>query len=132
MNSSVTNLTIEGIKEFLLLVEKIFNGKDYQNYEISYKNHIETYKKYKSNTSKVEEIKKIIHPGSITPFKLVVPREHLTSAIHYIAEIISGREFSCDFKKYMIDDLKCLQDTMAILWSASEKKGENIELLNFD
>lgn len=132
MNSSVTNLTIEGLKSFLLLVEKIFNGKEYQNYEISYKNHIETYKKYKSNPSKAEEVKKIIHPDSITPFKLVVPRNHLTSAIHYIAEVISGREFSCDFNKYTIDNLKCLQDTMAMLWSASEIKGENIEILNFD
>lgn len=132
MNSSVTNLTIEGIKSFILLVEHILNGKDYQSYEIPYKNHIKIYKKYKSNASKAEEVKKIIHPGSITPCKLVVQKNHLTSAIHYIAEIISDREFSCDFNKYTIDNLKCLQDTMAMLWSASERKGENIELLNFD
>lgn len=132
MNSTVTNLTIEGIKSFFLLVEKIFNGKDYQNYEIPYKNHIEIYKKYKANVFKTDKITKIIHPGCIPPIKLVVSRNHLTSAIHYIAEIISGREFSCDFNKYTIDDLKSLQDTMAILWNASEIKGKNIEILNFD
>lgn len=74
MNNTVTNeknLTIEGIKSFLLLVEKIFNGKDYLNYEIPYKNHIEIYKKYKANVFKTDEITKIIHPGSITPFRKV-------------------------------------------------------------
>ncbi|MCQ2588553.1 MAG: hypothetical protein MJ174_10585 [Treponema sp.] len=130
-NTIDDNLIIQGIKDFLFLIEKTFNGENEKAFKLSYGNHICRYKEFKNQSHYTRDIKDLMKNGNITPFKIEVSRIQLTAAIHTIVEQIAGREFSCEFNEYTINDIRALQDALGKLWSAGNKNGSNQKVIYF-
>lgn len=124
------NLIIEGIEDFIFLVEGAF--KEANNFEQTYFNHAEFYKAYKERAYFVKNIKdKLKKDSRIELFNLEGPRNQLTSVIHIILELIADREFSCNFAKYSMDDIREMQNALSILWGIGETKNPHKETIKF-
>ncbi len=130
-NTKEENLIFEGIIDFLFLFEKIFNGNDVENLEVSYQNHKCRYNEFKTQAYCIENVRYLMKDGFVIPFKLEVSRIQLTAVIQIIAEIIAGRDFSCEFDKYTIIDIRALQDALGKLWLVSDCNGQKAEIIHF-
>ena len=121
-----------------LLVGQFLNGivenafKNTNDFEQTYLNHAEFYSEYKKHSYFIKNITDKLKRGShIEAFRLKGPRNKLTSVIHVILELIADREFSCNFTEYGINDVREMQNALAILWGIGESKNQKMDTVNF-
>lgn len=106
--------------------------KNTNDFEQTYLNHAEFYSEYKKHSYFIKNITDKLKRGShIEAFRLKGPRNKLTSVIHVILELIADREFSCNFTEYNINDVREMQNALAILWGIGESKNQKMDTVNF-